>query len=89
MAKRSERAPRSAAKTQVTSEAATETKQSGATLGFEGKLWLTADKSRSNMDAAEYTHVVFGLSQARCGQGDCPGATPKFRTRHDQTTNAS
>lgn len=68
MAKRSERVPRSAAKTQVTNEAATETKQSGATLGFEAKLWLTADKLRNNMDAAEYGHVVFGLSQARCGQ---------------------
>ena len=67
MAKRSERVPRSAAKTQVTNEAATDTKQSGATLGFEAKPWLTTDKSRSNMDAAEQ-HVVFGLSQARCGQ---------------------
>jgi hypothetical protein len=51
----------------VTNEAATDTKQSGATLGFEAKPWLTTDKSRSNMDAAEQ-HVVFGLSQARCGQ---------------------
>jgi hypothetical protein len=78
MAKRSERAPRSAAKTQVTSEAATETKQSGATLGFEATPWLTTDKSRSNMDVAEQ-YVVFGLSQARCGQGDCPGAHPEVQ----------
>jgi type I restriction enzyme, S subunit len=55
MAKRSERVPRSAAKTQVTNEAATETKQSGATLGFEAKLWLTADKLRNNMDAERDT----------------------------------
>ncbi|MFH1314389.1 MAG: class I SAM-dependent DNA methyltransferase [Candidatus Eisenbacteria bacterium] len=34
---------------------------SGATLGFEAKLWQAADKLRSNMDAAEYKHVVLGL----------------------------
>ena len=33
----------------------------GANLGFEQKLWVTADKLRSNMDAAEYKHVVLGL----------------------------
>lgn len=33
----------------------------GANLGFEIKLWQTADKLRSNMDAAEYKHVVLGL----------------------------
>ena len=27
---------------------------STANLGFEQKLWLTADKLRNNMDAAEY-----------------------------------
>ena len=32
-----------------------------ANLGFEAKLWLAADKLRSNMDAAEYKHVVLGL----------------------------
>jgi type I restriction enzyme M protein len=30
-------------------------------LGFEEKLWRAADKMRSNMDAAEYKHVVLGL----------------------------
>ena len=30
-------------------------------LGFEQKLWSSADKLRSNMDAAEYKHVVLGL----------------------------
>ena len=30
-------------------------------LGFEKKLWLAADKLRSNMDAAIYKHVVLGL----------------------------
>src|SRR5438094_964427 len=34
---------------------------SGANVGFEAKLWLAADKLRSNMDAAEYKHVVLGL----------------------------
>lgn len=32
-----------------------------ASLGIEEKLWKTADKLRSNMDAAEYKHVVLGL----------------------------
>jgi type I restriction enzyme M protein len=36
-------------------------KDSAANLGFEAKLWLAADKLRSNMDAAEYKHVVLGL----------------------------
>lgn len=30
-------------------------------LGFEETLWQSADKLRSNMDAAEYKHVVLGL----------------------------
>jgi type I restriction enzyme M protein len=33
----------------------------GANLGFEQKLFQAADKLRSNMDAAEYKHVVLGL----------------------------
>lgn len=33
----------------------------GANLGFEQKLWQSADKLRNNMDAAEYKHVVLGL----------------------------
>ena len=36
-------------------------KNNGANLGFEQKLWSAADKLRSNMDAAEYKHVVLGL----------------------------
>jgi hypothetical protein len=42
--------PRSAGKT-----------NNSANIGFEAKLWLAADKLRSNMDAAEYKHVVLGL----------------------------
>ncbi len=30
-------------------------------LGFEARLWRTADALRNNMDAAEYKHVVLGL----------------------------
>jgi len=37
------------------------TGSNGANLGFEEKLWQTADKLRNNMDAAEYKHVVLGL----------------------------
>jgi len=33
----------------------------GANLGFERDLWRMADALRSNMDAAEYKHVVLGL----------------------------
>ena len=33
----------------------------GANLGFERELWQAADVLRSNMDAAEYKHVVLGL----------------------------
>ena len=31
------------------------------TVCFEQKLWDAADKLRTNMDAAEYKHVVLGL----------------------------
>ena len=33
----------------------------GANLGFEASLWAAADKLRSDMDAAEYKHVVLCL----------------------------
>lgn len=36
-------------------------KGADANLGFEQKMWQAADKLRSNMDAAEYKHVVLGL----------------------------
>jgi len=36
-------------------------KENNGDLGFEKKLWITADKLRNNMDAAEYKHVVLGL----------------------------
>ncbi len=66
-------------------------KDSSAHLGFEAKLWLTADKLRNNMDAAEYKHVVLGLiflkyisdsfeehrAKLVAGQGDYAGADPE------------
>ena len=62
-----------------------------ANLGFEAKLWLTADKLRNNMDAAEYKHVVLGLiflkyisdsfeemhAKLTSGQGDYAGSNPE------------
>jgi len=62
-----------------------------ANLGFEAKLWLTADKLRNNMDAAEYKHVVLGLiflkyisdrfadhrTKLLKGEGDYEGANPE------------
>ena len=36
-------------------------KQQGANLGFEAKLFLAADKLRGSMDASEYKHVALGL----------------------------
>ena len=36
-------------------------KSNGTNLGFEKQLWQAADALRSNMDAAEYKHVVLGL----------------------------
>ncbi len=66
-------------------------KDSTANLGFEAKLWLTADKLRNNMDAAEYKHVVLGLIFLKyisdtfeehraillAGKGDYKGANPE------------
>jgi type I restriction enzyme M protein len=64
---------------------------SSATIGFEAKLWLAADKLRNNMDAAEYKHVVLGLiflkyisdtfeehhAKLLAGKGDYAGANPE------------
>ena len=64
---------------------------STANLGFEAKLWLAADKLRSNMDAAEYKHVVLGLIFLKyisdafeehhavllAGEGEYAGADPE------------
>ena len=37
------------------------TKNGGANVGFEQKLWQAADALRGSMDAAEYRHIVLGL----------------------------
>lgn len=50
------RAPKSKEAIKNSNEATTE-----ANLGFEAKLWAAADALRSNMDAAEYKHIVLGL----------------------------
>ena len=69
----------------------TKKNDSSAHLGFEAKLWLTADKLRNNMDAAEYKHVVLGLiflkyisdtfeehrAKLLAGKGDYEGANPE------------
>ena len=58
---------------------------------LERTLWATADKMRSNMDAAEYKHVVLGLiflkyisdafndlyQKLKEGQGEFEGADPE------------
>jgi type I restriction enzyme M protein len=70
---------------------ATKKSDSTATIGFEAKLWLAADKLRNNMDAAEYKHVVLGLvflkyisdtfeehrAKLVAGQGDYAGSNPE------------
>ena len=70
---------------------ASSAKDSTATIGFEAKLWLAADKLRNNMDAAEYKHVVLGLiflkyisdtfeehrAKLMAGEGDYAGANPE------------
>ncbi len=67
------------------------TADSTATIGFEAKLWLAADKLRNNMDAAEYKHVVLGLiflkyisdtfeemhAKLVAGKGDYKGSDPE------------
>ena len=66
-------------------------KDTGANVGFEEKLWQAADKLRSNMDAAEYKHVVLGLiflkyisdafeeqhQKLLAGEGEYEGADPE------------
>jgi len=42
-------------------KAAAKAEDKTGSLGFEQKLWDTADLLRSNMDPAEYKHVVLGL----------------------------
>jgi type I restriction enzyme M protein len=69
---------------------------SSATIGFEAKLWLAADKLRNNMDAAEYKHVVLGLiflkyisdtfeehhAKLIAGKGEFKGASPEDKDEY-------
>ena len=71
--------------------ASSKSADSTANLGFEAKLWLSADKLRNNMDAAEYKHVVLGLiflkyisdafeemrAKLTGGKGDYEGSDPE------------
>ena len=45
----------------ATKEKSKDKKTNTASVGFEEKLWATADKMRNNMDPAEYKHVILGL----------------------------
>lgn len=49
------------AKGEIKNKAKPNGNSKSTSLGFEAKLWAMADKLRSNMDAAEYKHVVLGL----------------------------
>ena len=76
--------------------ASSSSSQSSANLGFEAKLWLSADKLRNNMDAAEYKHVVLGLiflkyisdtfdehhAKLVAGEGDFAGANPEDKDEY-------
>jgi len=65
---------------------------STATIGFEAKLWLTADKLRNNMDAAEYKHVVLGLIFLKYisdTAGKCRIPNSECRTRKARTLRHS
>ena len=55
------RSPGSSSKKREITNQSRQPGSSGANLGFEKKLWEAADKLRSNMDAAEYKHIVLGL----------------------------
>ena len=70
-----------------------------ASLDFEAKLWLAADKLRSNMDTAEFKHVVLGsiflkyVSDAfdehhatLLDKGVYPGADQAWRHPDDQAS---
>ncbi len=57
-------------------------KNNNSTANLEAKLWLAADKLRSNMDAAEYKHTVLGLIFLKYISG-------QLREKHAQLTKES
>jgi type I restriction enzyme M protein len=42
-------------------QTAKDSKNDGATVGYEAQLWQMANALRGSMDAAEHEHVVLGL----------------------------
>jgi len=56
----------------------------GANLGFERELWQAADALRSNMDAAEYKHVVLGLIFLKYISDAFEEQRAKLVAEHDQ-----
>jgi hypothetical protein len=50
---------------------------STVTIGFEAKLWLTADKLRNNMDAAEYKHVASASSSSNTSPTPSRSSAPR------------
>lgn len=68
----------------------------GVEVSLEKKLWLTADKLRKNIDAAEYKHVVLGLiflkyisdafselhNKLVAGEGEYAGADPEDKDEY-------
>ena len=56
----------------------------GANLGFEAELWRTADAMRSNMDAAEYKHIVLGLIFLKYISDAFEEQQAKLQTEHNQ-----
>ncbi len=59
-------------------------KNNGANLGFEAELWRTADAMRSNMDAAEYKHIVLGLIFLKYISDAFEEQQAKLQTEHNQ-----
>lgn len=59
-------------------------KNNGANLGFEAELWRTADAMRSNMDAAEYKHIVLGLIFLKYISDAFEELQAKLQTEHNQ-----
>jgi type I restriction enzyme M protein len=58
------KSPKTKAKTEKKAKSDVPVEQSkngNGDLGFEQKLWLTADKLRGNMEPSDYKHVVLGL----------------------------
>ena len=57
---------------------------SSANLGLEDKLWKAADALRSNMDAAEYKHVVLGLIFLKYISDTFEEQHARLEAEHDQ-----